>query len=70
MAKAEDIILGHKSMQIRRHTPEFLAQSAGATLPCGQVQCDLFLTYSAACSTKERNVKERYVKWRAQVRRK
>lgn len=60
--------LDHKSMQIYRHTPEFPAQSVvlfaltGGILQCGQFHCGLFLIYSAACSKKEMNVKEIYVK--------
>lgn len=60
-------------MQIYRHTPEFPAQSVvlfpltGGTLQCGQFHCGLFLIYSAACSKKEMNVKEIYVKWLIKV---
>lgn len=73
IAKAEDIV-DHKSVQIYRHTPEFPAQSivlflqTGGTLQCGQFHCDLFLIYSAACSKKEMDVKEIYMKWLIKVR--
>lgn len=67
IARAEHIS-GHKSMQIYRHTPAFPAQSIVRFLrlvpppQCGQVWCGLFLIYSAACSKKEMNMKEIYVK--------
>lgn len=57
IVKIEDILC-HKSMKIYRYTPYFPAQSLvldsqiDTTLQCGQIQCDLFLIYSAACSKR------------------